>query len=81
MALHGRGAVAILGIDPDISGVLQRVRSFEANAIFLGGSISRSPDAFLPAALSVAPVLSDLLKISSHFEKAALIGSIAVIPS
>jgi ribose transport system substrate-binding protein len=30
MALHGRGSVAILGIDPDISGVLQRVRSFEA---------------------------------------------------
>ena len=31
---------------------------FAPNAIFLGGSISRSPDTFLPAALSVAPVLS-----------------------
>jgi glucokinase len=50
---------------------------FAPNAIFLGGSISRSPDAFLPAALSVAPVLSDLLKISSHFERAALLGAIA----
>jgi ribose transport system substrate-binding protein len=28
--LHGRGTVAILGIDPDIAGVLNRVRSFEA---------------------------------------------------
>jgi ribose transport system substrate-binding protein len=28
--LHGKGSVAILGIDPDISGVLLRVRSFEA---------------------------------------------------
>jgi hypothetical protein len=46
---------------------------FAPNAIFLGGSISRSADAFLPAALPVAPVLSDLLKRSSHFERAALI--------
>lgn len=29
-ALHGTGAVAILGIDPDIAGVLTRERSFEA---------------------------------------------------
>jgi ribose transport system substrate-binding protein len=28
--LHGKGTVAILGIDPDISGVLNRVRSFES---------------------------------------------------
>lgn len=47
------------------------------NAIFLGGSISRSQNTFLPATLSVAPVLSDLLKISLLFERAALIGSIA----
>jgi glucokinase len=50
---------------------------FAPNAIFLGGSISRSQNTFLPAALSVAPILSDLLKISSHFERTALIGSIA----
>ena len=50
---------------------------FAPNAIFLGGSISRSQNSFLPAALSVAPILSDLLKISSHFERTALIGSIA----
>ena len=49
---------------------------FAPDAIILGGSISRSPDTFLPAALSVAPALSDLVKISSHFERAALIGSI-----
>jgi ribose transport system substrate-binding protein len=30
VALHGKGSVAILGIDPDISGVLERVRSFES---------------------------------------------------
>lgn len=30
MVLHGKGSVAILGIDPDISGVLRRVRSFES---------------------------------------------------
>ena len=30
LILHGKGSVAILGIDPDISGVLQRVRSFES---------------------------------------------------
>jgi ribose transport system substrate-binding protein len=29
MILKGRGTVAILGIDPDIAGVLERVRSFE----------------------------------------------------
>lgn len=51
--------------------------SFAPNAIFLGGSISRSQSTFLPAVLSVAPVLSDLLKISSHFERTALIGSIS----
>jgi ribose transport system substrate-binding protein len=28
--LHGKGSVAILGIDPDIAGVLDRTRSFEA---------------------------------------------------
>ncbi|HLH33185.1 MAG TPA: substrate-binding domain-containing protein [Alloacidobacterium sp.] len=28
--LHGKGTVAILGIDPDIAGVLDRTRSFEA---------------------------------------------------
>jgi predicted NBD/HSP70 family sugar kinase len=50
---------------------------FAPNAIFLGGSISRSQNTFLPSALSAVPVLSDLLKISSHFERAALIGSIA----
>jgi glucokinase len=48
---------------------------FAPNAIFLGGSISRSAKTFVPPALSVAPVLADLLKISSHFERAALIGS------
>jgi ribose transport system substrate-binding protein len=30
MVLHGKGTVAIVGIDPDISGVLRRVRSFES---------------------------------------------------
>jgi glucokinase len=50
---------------------------FAPHAIILGGSISRSSSTFLPAALSVAPALSGLLKISSHFERAALIGSIA----
>jgi glucokinase len=50
---------------------------FAPNAIILGGSISRSSNTFLPAALSVAPALSGLLKISSQFERAALIGSIA----
>jgi ribose transport system substrate-binding protein len=30
LTLHGKGSVAILGIDPDISGVLERVRSFES---------------------------------------------------
>jgi ribose transport system substrate-binding protein len=30
LALHGKGSVAILGIDQDISGVLERVRSFES---------------------------------------------------
>jgi glucokinase len=51
--------------------------SFAPNAIILGGSISRSAETFLPAALSVVPILSDLLKISLLFERAALIGSIA----
>jgi glucokinase len=50
---------------------------FAPDAIILGGSISRSPKTFLPAALSVAPALSSLVKISSHFERTALIGSIA----
>lgn len=50
---------------------------FAPDAIILGGSISRSPETFVPSALSVAPVLAGLLKISSHFERAALIGSIA----
>jgi glucokinase len=49
---------------------------FAPNAIILGGSISRGAETFLPAAVSVAPILSDLLKISSLFEKATLIGSI-----
>jgi predicted NBD/HSP70 family sugar kinase len=51
---------------------------FAPDAIILGGSISRSPDTFLPAALSVAPNLSALVKISSHFERAALIGSMRI---
>ena len=50
---------------------------FVPDAIILGGSISRSPDSFLPNALFAAPALSGLLKVSSHFEQAALIGSIA----
>jgi glucokinase len=50
---------------------------FAPNAVILGGSISRSSNTFLLAALSVAPALSGILKISSHFERAALIGSIA----
>lgn len=28
--LHGRGSVAVLGIDPDVAGVLDRTRSFES---------------------------------------------------
>jgi ribose transport system substrate-binding protein len=28
-ALHGEGSVAVLGIDPDISGIMERARSFE----------------------------------------------------
>ncbi len=50
---------------------------FAPDAIILGGSISRSPQTFLPAMLSGPLGLADVLQISSHFEKAALIGSIA----
>lgn len=48
---------------------------FAPDAIVLGGSISRSSDTFMPSALSAAPALGGLLKISSHFERAALVGS------
>ncbi|QNI38179.1 ROK family protein [Edaphobacter albus] len=44
--------------------------------IVLGGSISRSSETFLPSVLSGKDHLTNLLKISSHFEKAALRGSI-----
>jgi glucokinase len=50
---------------------------FAPEAIILGGSVSRSADTFLPAALSAAPGLSGILKVSSHFERSAAIGSIA----
>ena len=50
---------------------------FTPNTIILGGSISRSSETFLPAALSRTHGLANLLKISSHFESAALLGSIA----
>ena len=50
---------------------------FTPNTIILGGSISRSSETFLPAALSRTHGLANLLKISSHFERAALLGSIA----
>jgi glucokinase len=50
---------------------------FAPDAIVLGGSISRSSETFLPATLSGTRDLANLLKISSHFEKAALLGSIA----
>lgn len=50
---------------------------FTPNTIILGGSISRSSETFLPAALSRTRGLANLLKISSHFESAALLGSIA----
>lgn len=48
---------------------------FAPNTIILGGSISRSSETFLPAIAS--GVLANLLKVSKHFEKAALLGSIA----
>jgi len=50
---------------------------FAPNAIILGGSISRSPEAFLPAVQSGPLAVAKLLRISSLFEKAALIGSMA----
>jgi glucokinase len=50
---------------------------FEPDAIILGGSISRSPETFLPATLSGPLGLANVLKISAHFENAALIGSMA----
>jgi glucokinase len=51
--------------------------SFAPDAIILGGSISRSPETFLPAMRSGPLGLANVLKISSHFENAALLGSMA----
>jgi glucokinase len=51
--------------------------SFAPDAIILGGSISRSPETFLPAMRSGLLGLANVLKISSHFENAALLGSMA----
>ena len=50
---------------------------FAPAAIILGGSISRSAETFLPAMLSGPLGLANVLKISFHFENAALIGSMA----
>ncbi|WP_187142972.1 ROK family protein [Terriglobus albidus] len=50
---------------------------FAPDVIILGGSISRSYQTFLPGVLSVNPVLANLFRVASYFEKAALLGSIA----
>ena len=50
---------------------------FAPDSIILGGSISRSPETFLPTTLAGSIGLAKVLRISSHFDKAALIGSIA----
>lgn len=50
---------------------------FAPDIIILGGSIARSPETFMPAAISELHGHTNLLRISTHFEKAALLGSVA----